>query len=151
MKIETYINLMTSIGTVSAVFVALGISIIPSIYKSYKNRKLSEKRIYLALTVINKAIKEYRFYNPTHYIINDGKIMYTYSPEDLKINVKIDLNREIDDILRYIDYLKHKNKLVIWPVMKELKIIISGFPQDNSVWDNLEELLNTGLNSLPIN
>lgn len=150
MTLDTKINIITSIATVSAVVVALCISIVPAIWRRHKNRKLAEKRVYLSLKTINKAICEYRIYNPTHYVLNEGQIHYCYSLEELKIPVKIDITKELDIILNCIDSLKRKNKSSIWQSIIILKDIVTGFPHDKSVWDTLETSLKIAINDMPV-
>ncbi len=85
MLVNSWSSLISSIGTISAVLFALGLSVIPAIWNRLQKRHLANKRIHLSLKIISKAIKDYRFYNPTMYTFGDGIIHYTYDPKNLKL------------------------------------------------------------------
>jgi hypothetical protein len=135
------IGLATAIGTIGAVLVALGIVIAPAIWRRYKNRRLAEKKTYLTLCIIAKTIKDYRFYNPTQYIIEQGIVHFAYSLKELKIDVNVDLKAEIDNLMISMECLKKRNQEAVWKMLTPLKHLVSGFPQEKAHWDSLEAVI----------
>ena len=142
-------NLLTAAGTIAAVVVALGIAVVPAMWRRHKGRLISEKHAYLCIHIIKQAVEKYRFHNITRYdITGDGKFHFAYSLKELPIGVDIDLGREIDNLLSAIDSLRSKNQVQVWKILRLLKLIISGFPVEEEQWNRLQGLLEDAFKSL---
>jgi hypothetical protein len=135
-------DLLTAVGTIAAVVVALGIAIVPAMWRRHKTRLISEKHSYLCINIVNQAIEKYRYHNITRYdITGDGKFHFAYSLKELPISVDVDLGREIDNLVSAIDSLSRKNQVQVWKILRLLKLIISGFPVEEEQWNKLQGLL----------
>lgn len=149
MSVDTWINLSTSIGTFLAVIVALGVSIVPALANKRQKRLISERRITFSLKLIKKAIKDYRYFNPTKYLPGDGMVLYAYDPKALPLIITFDLEKEIDVILLLLEYLRPKHQQMVWPTVEVLKKISTGFLYEETEWDRLEEMIQGSIDILP--
>src|SRR5208337_3496874 len=126
----------------AAVVLALGIAILPAIWRRHKSRLISEKHTYLCIHIVKQAVERYRYHNNTRYdITGDGKFHFAYSLKELPISVDVDLGKEIDNLVSAIDSLRRKNQVQVWKILRLLKLIISGFPVEEQQWNRLQGLL----------
>ena len=87
-------------------------------WKRHHNRIFAEKRVCLSLKIIIDAIKDYRYCNPIFYQ-RDGVELIAYEPNKLKRDISINLSKEMDDILQFIEMLKHKHRNSVWLSIKK--------------------------------
>lgn len=148
MSIDTLINLSTSIATFLAVIVALGVSVVPAMLNKRKQRISAEKRVVFSLRLLRQAIKDYRHFNPTKYVIDDGIVHYAYEPKALKLQVNLNLEKEIDAILLLLEHLRQKHQHPVWTTVETLRKISTGYPCEETEWNSLDKIIESSIESL---
>ena len=148
MDTDTIISIVSSVATVMAVIVALALGIIPNLIEKRKNRKLAEQRSYSLLKLLQKLVKDYKFYNPQK-IIQDEKTQYQYDISNIqKMTINVNLYEETRYLNRLAEDLKFETKTIVLDTTDLLLKIASGYPYDSDTWDKLEKKIVSTLETL---
>jgi hypothetical protein len=142
MKLTEYeISLLTAFGTISAVFVALFIVIIPAILKKRNERYISKRIISRILKNLHELLRGFFLFNPTKYFIKPGEISYAYDISNTKLAISLNPNDLLNEAFNALYYLKRKDSIEIIKELKQLEVLFSGLPQHHSFWIERDEKL----------
>ena len=148
MATNTIISIVSTGATVMAVIVALVLGIIPNLIEKRKNRKLAKQRSYSLLKLLQKLVKDYRFYNPQK-IIQDEKTQYQYDISNIqKMTINVNLYEDTRYLNRLAEDLKFETKTIVLDTTDLLLKIASGYPYDSDTWDKLEKKIVSTLETL---
>ncbi|MDE1358926.1 hypothetical protein L9W73_16715 [Vibrio aestuarianus] len=148
MGIDTNWDALSAISTACAAVIALGLGVLPPIFRSISERRLATKRAHDRLKTVQLVIKKYRFYN-VQSIKQDGFTQYQYDTSNIKaMTVNIDLYNEAMCLNALSEDLSGEVKVTVTETLDLLVAISSGFPFHSEEWDRLEVLIEQSLNIL---
>lgn len=135
------LSLLTALGTICAVIVALLIVVIPSIAQKRSRRTISNEIVRRHLKNLHELLRSFFFFNTTRHTLDSGEILYAYKTSLENLNIRIDATDSINNLYIALYDLKKKNILLLLSELRNFEEIFSGIPISYSAWIKCDKRL----------
>ncbi|MBU2510997.1 hypothetical protein KJ966_06655 [bacterium] len=131
-------TILSSVSTFFAVLVALGISIIPPVYRRFRLTRTAEKRVKETFSILNKYLEGYRTFHVSHMSFSNKQILRSYLPQETTTPIHINGNDLLGAIAKELEFLPRKKRSRIEELYLYGLEIFSGMPLELIEWYRYE-------------
>jgi hypothetical protein len=131
---EKILSELTALGTLAAVFVALFIVIIPSIWNKYKQKAITSIRFKNGFWILHEILRGYFLYNPTKIITPEKIVSYSFTQANTEFFPHINTREIINSLYDSLHFIDSKKQKIFLYNLNCLELIFSGLPQANRCW-----------------
>lgn len=128
-------EILSSVGTLAAVVVALSLSILPSIFRIIQDKNNATKKLIHIYRIVYDFFDEYRFFYTSHTIISK-KVYRKYEPD--KIRIQLNIYKIIEPLLDDINKSNYKYKDQLLDIYYLSLKVFSGWDVAIIDWYKLE-------------
>jgi hypothetical protein len=127
-------TIVSSLAALAAVVVALGLSVLPALYRKCSARRRAREEVKRAFLTINTYLEHYRYYYVTHMFV--GKVVCRqFEPKKLPGDIQVNPANLLNGLQAEIKLLGKTELIELYDLSLE---VFSGWPVLLSKWYELE-------------